>query len=536
MDASYCTFCAVNGNNQAVTFDLSNLPTDTWQTDDGVFIATSPCGQASSANCGNQNDPMVQYCKGVGDLSNITVVLDQNNGGFDLTLHNGFDDPPMPQGRNAVYHFICDNTVPASNPPDYHNITETPPGFYNLNWRNPAACGTVQSNNICPPSPPVPPPVPPPTPCTPGSDTCVPSWKPTWNLRNSTVLYTCNNTGMHNVTTANLYGVVVYDWSNAKNLWANAHPMNSEELLTLQAEQVLAVDPGMGDQGYAPHVWVYRNTIKALNWYTSVRVKLDDPAYSSWFIKFNGASNTSYPGGPTNGQAQNGTFHVPTCDWYNNGTNAPRCSMFYHDQEQTPEHPGGGSAYPVDGACDTQCDCGPVNPCGEYIFDHRGGMVNNQTFRDWFVNEYMLSNETLFHKDPVTGAPQMIGLGWLDDSMTPNGPTEEDKNYIADTGASQQDMQEQVAAYQESMNQLIRTVIPLGGFFWQLMDGGGAVLNTGINATTDPNTCTTYLQRVCVANSSMTKHLYLYNIPNGGFGASSQSFTDYTAEFLLTRG
>jgi len=27
-----------------------------------------------------------------------------------------------------------------------------------------------------------------------------------------------------------------------------------------------------------------------------------------------------------------------------------------------------------------------------------------------------------------------------------------------------------------------------------------------------------------------------YNIPHGGFGASAQCFTDYTAEFLLTRG
>jgi len=29
----------------------------------------------------------------------------------------------------------------------------------------------------------------------------------------------------------------------------------------------------------------------------------------------------------------------------------------------------------------------------------------------------MISNETLFHKDPKTGEPQRIGLGWLDDSM-----------------------------------------------------------------------------------------------------------------------
>jgi hypothetical protein len=93
--------------------------------------------------------------------------------------------------------------------------------------------------------------------------------------------------------------------------------------------------------------------------------------------------------------------------------------------------------------------------------------------------------------------------------MTPNGPTEEDKNYIVDTGASTEDMQVFVAAYQESMQQLIKTVIPMGGFFWQLMDGGGAVLNTGINNTTDPASCMSYLRDVCVANSSMTKRFFL---------------------------
>ncbi len=48
----------------------------------------------------------------------------------------------------------------------------------------------------------------------------------------------------------------------------------------------------------------------------------------------------------------------------------------------------------------------------------------------------------------VTGRNQTIGLGWLDDSMTIHGPTEEDGNYIADTGASTQDMIDQVNAYQ----------------------------------------------------------------------------------------
>jgi hypothetical protein len=34
------------------------------------------------------------------------------------------------------------------------------------------------------------------------------------------------------------------------------------------------------------------------------------------------------------------------------------------------------------------------------------------------------------------------------------GPTEEDPNYIADTGASENDMMEQVAAYRQSMYEL----------------------------------------------------------------------------------
>ena len=126
---------------------------------------------------------------------------------------------------------------------------------------------------------------------------------------------------------------MVYDWSNAKQLWANAHPMSSEELLTKQAELILAADPGLGPD-YQPKVWVYRNTIKALNWYSSVREKLDDPAYSGWFVKFKGYK----------GRSSNNSYHVPACDWYGNATHPPKCSGFYHDQAQTPEHPFGYNA------------------------------------------------------------------------------------------------------------------------------------------------------------------------------------------------
>lgn len=68
------------------------------------------------------------------------------------------------------------------------------------------------------------------------------------------------------------------------------------------------------------------------------------------------------------------------------------------------------------------------------------------------------------------------------------------------------------------------------------MNGGGAHLNTGINSTVDTATCIQYLRSVCVAKPSQWDHYMLYSIPSGGKDASTQCLTDYTVEFLLTRG
>jgi hypothetical protein len=121
-------------------------------------------------------------------------------------------------------------------------------------------------------------------------------------------------------------------------------------------------------------VFVYRNLVKALPWFTQVREKIQvprhvsswctefscgrphplcvcvfvcgrptrqkDPAYAGWFLKFSGTGN----------------YHVPDCDA---NYSPPRCSDFYHDQDQTPEHPHG------DGSCVKPCDCGEGVPCGE---------------------------------------------------------------------------------------------------------------------------------------------------------------------------
>jgi hypothetical protein len=88
---------------------------------------------------------------------------------------------------------------------------------------------------------------------------------------------------------------------------------------------------------------------------------MDDPAYAAWFINFK-------PTGP---------WHSSKCD---NNYNPPKCSNFYHMNEQTPGYPNG------DGVCAAPaCDCG-VNPCGFYLFNHSStAIVNGQSFRDWFV-------------------------------------------------------------------------------------------------------------------------------------------------------
>lgn len=66
-----------------------------------------------------------------------------------------------------------------------------------------------------PPCPPAPPPTPPAPPTPPP---LLPTWNPTWDMMRSTMLYTCNHSGFHNATYAAQFGVVSYDWSNAKEV------------------------------------------------------------------------------------------------------------------------------------------------------------------------------------------------------------------------------------------------------------------------------------------------------------------------------
>ena len=184
----------------------------------------------------------------------------------------------------------------------------------------------------------------------------LPSWPVLYQLNLSTIVQPCNYSGYFNPAALSRFAVVDFDWSNAKQLWANDRPMRCEERLIEQVAMTKAANP-------AARVFVYRNLVKALPWYTSVREKVSDPAYAGWFLKF---------GAPT---VNGSSYHVPTCD---DSYSPPLCSGLYHDRDQTPGHPKG------DGDCALPCDCGGV-PCGEYLWDHR-----NASLRDFLVNEFIL--------------------------------------------------------------------------------------------------------------------------------------------------
>ena len=126
--------------------------------------------------------------------------------------------------------------------------------------------------------------------------------------------------------------------------------------------------------------------------------------------------------------------------------------------------------------------------------------------------------------------------------------------YIADTCGDKasaecvREMQSQVQAYQESKQALIRKVIPMGGFWWQLMGHNSPVTpNTGCDVKDSKHCkppvsereCTAMLRQQCKPKPSSWNKMQLYSIQKNGnnfAGVTAQTFTDYTAEFLLTRG
>ena len=163
----------------------------------------------------------------------------------------------------------------------------------------------------------------------------LPTFEHTYQMNKSTIIMPCNSSGVTDPQSTKGWAYVDFDWSNWKGTgdadgWAKHKPMDCEELMVKQVEMTVGASPDT-------KVFVYRNMIKALPWFTSVREKIEDPKYARWFMNFSEAVI-----------ANHSAAAVPVCD---DNYNPPLCSHLYHDQSQTPGYPHG------DGNCAAPVRC-----------------------------------------------------------------------------------------------------------------------------------------------------------------------------------
>ena len=341
----------------------------------------------------------------------------------------------------------------------------------------------------------------------------VPEWPQTWQMNQSTILMVCNNTGYTDPKSTAGWSLVDFDWSNGKGTgsadgWAKHKPMDCEEMLVKQVEMSHEASPGTS-------FFIYRNAIKALPWYTSVREKLEDPAYAAWFLKF---------GPPTVGSG----WHVPQCD---NNYSPPLCTEFYHDQEQTPGFPHG------DGDCSPPaCDVGKI-PVGEYLFDFRSVnvSVNGQTFAEWYINDY--------HLGPTGAGNPLVSGFYVDDSWGPGGPTEMEGHAVQDMGLTQAQVNDITAGYTWVTAQLYAKILSAKKFIWDqfLNIDPYAPLNGDCpQPWVKKTTCASDLRGLCGAGSKTQNRTLLYGFsPGSCTGTDPAHLTDVdqdVANFLLVRG
>ena len=310
----------------------------------------------------------------------------------------------------------------------------------------------------------------------------------TYQMNRSTIIMPCNYSGFTDPQSTKGWGLVDFDWSNAKGRgdfdgWAKHKPMDCEEMLVQQVQMTTSASPGTT-------VWVYRNSIKALPWYTSVRRKLEDPAYAAWFVPFNCSA-----AGPTVG------CHVPVCD---DNYDPPLCSLLYHDQEQTPGYPTG------DGNCSPPaCDTGLV-PTGEYMFDPRAANVsiNGQTLVRWFIDEYLFgpegagnANVSGFFCKHIIRASGISDCGGaalnpdpsdfptryiVDDEFDENGPSEYEAHVNQDIGFDDAMLASTSAAYWAYMAQVYTEVLERKKFVWQQLWNGVGTSSSTVPPATPP--------------------------------------------------
>jgi len=334
----------------------------------------------------------------------------------------------------------------------------------------------------------------------------VPNRPPTYMMNSSTIIMPCNNSGFTNVESTKGWGVIDFDWSNAKAIWAQQKPMNDEELLFKQVQMTTAATANST-------VWVYRCSVYAYPWYTSVRTILDDPAYSDWFIKFK----------------KEGPWSQPKCD---NNYNPPLCTDYFHMQEQSPGYPHG------DGDCAAPaCDCG-TKPCGFYLWNHSSTtVVKGQSFQDWFIHSYMFNE--------VGQSDLVSGFFWDDVWPGPKGHWGDSNDDITkDTGMTTGDLIQGTASWEANMAALETYTLGKGKFAWQMLWTGGSPTGRGSTCPgplVSQDTCANDLRSLCSANSTAQNRTMMYSFSPGHCKSkhtvvNPPELKEDLANFLLVRG
>ena len=130
------------------------------------------------------------------------------------------------------------------------------------------------------------------------ANAALPHFPPTWDMQRSTMVMPCNYSGILDMgSSVGKFGVVDIDWSNMKKIWANAHPMDAEELLVDQAKRRKAAacpdtcpyPSGCPDKNACPQAktWVYRNLVKAFSYVLYALLHtVPDPEYARvhWLV------------------------------------------------------------------------------------------------------------------------------------------------------------------------------------------------------------------------------------------------------------
>ena len=271
-----------------------------------------------------------------------------------------------------------------------------------------------------------------------------PPWPPIYDMGLSTIkMIEAYNATQQNKAFDATFGITEYDFSYDRFSWSTARPMNCEETIAEAANQLQAIlAPAEGISDVRPRAFVYRNLVKALPWYSTVREKLLDPQYSGFFLKFKANATQS-------------ELHVPRCT----GT---KCSDFYHDQQDMPlKCPD--NIY--------QCDCGEGLPCGEYLYDHRNG----SQLRQWLIDEVILHPQYGLGNENISGfffddfwCSNISDGGCTDPAQ---GPSEINKYSQQDMGLSDFDILDITEAFHMTMSAIQTAVLEHGGYIWNLMEG-----------------------------------------------------------------